>query len=85
MADEKRCFVPNCECTNGVNFPTAADLRRKWLSGLNLADTEPGADDFVCLGHFDAKDLNDDYVPGKYGGYSSFVCLVVGVIGCDWS
>lgn len=79
MAEEKRCFVPNCECTNGVNFPTEEDLRQKWLEGLNLVDKKPGVDDFVCLGHFAAADLNSDYVLGKYGGYSSFVC-----VWCRW-
>lgn len=73
---EKRCFVPNCECTNGVSFPTEDDTREKWLDGLNLKDMEPCDGDFVCLGHFNEKDLNDEYVPGKYGGYRSFVCWV---------
>lgn len=62
---EKRCFVPNCECTNGVNFPKDNDLRKIWLDGLNLKDTVPNDDDFICLGHFDSKDLNDEYVPGN--------------------
>lgn len=59
------CFVPNCECTNGVAFPKDMETKQQWLEGLNLKDAQPKDDDFVCLGHFEPRDLDVETVPGR--------------------
>ncbi|XP_044758768.1 uncharacterized protein LOC123316650 [Coccinella septempunctata] len=54
-----RCFVPNCENTQGVPFPEDQELKNIWLKSLHIEDVLPDDGSFVCLDHFEKDDIED--------------------------
>ncbi|KAJ8975668.1 hypothetical protein NQ317_003167 [Molorchus minor] len=52
-----KCLVPNCENTVGIPFPKNSDLKKGWLKALKIIDAIPDEESFICLDHFDKKDV----------------------------